>query len=125
MPRIGVLVVAYNAETTLAQVLDRIPESFRPEITAVVVADDHSQDATYERGLDYQSRESGLPLTIIRRPRNLATAATRRQATAGRWTTSSTWSSCCMATVSTHPRCCRKWWPLSSTDEPTPCSGHA
>lgn len=71
MSRIGVLVVAYNAQTTLSQVLDRIPESFRSELTAVVVADDHSQDATYVRGLEYQSRESGLPLTVIRRPRNL------------------------------------------------------
>ena len=27
--KIGILVVAYNAETTLARVLDRIPETFR------------------------------------------------------------------------------------------------
>ena len=45
--RIGILVVAYNAATTLAAVLDRIPEDFRPSITTVLVGDDHSQDQTH------------------------------------------------------------------------------
>lgn len=71
MTRIGILVVAYNAESTIAAVLDRIPESFRPRIDAVLIADDFSQDATYERGLEYQAANSELPITVIRRPRNL------------------------------------------------------
>jgi glycosyltransferase involved in cell wall biosynthesis len=71
MDRIGILVVAYNAESTLAAVLDRIPEHFRSEISAVLVADDFSQDATYEAGLEYKARGSVLPLTITRHPRNL------------------------------------------------------
>lgn len=36
--RIGVLVVAYNADTTLAKVLDRIPADFRKKIAKVYVA---------------------------------------------------------------------------------------
>jgi glycosyltransferase involved in cell wall biosynthesis len=71
MKRIGILVVAYNAATTLAQVLDRIPPHFRPRITGVLVGDDHSQDSTYLVGLGYQQTNSDLPLEIVRHPRNL------------------------------------------------------
>ena len=35
--RIGILVVAYNAVSTLAQVLDRIPSDFRPRIVKILV----------------------------------------------------------------------------------------
>ena len=45
--KIGVLVVAYNAASTLAKVLDRIPAEIRPDIEEVIVSDDHSQDSTY------------------------------------------------------------------------------
>ena len=69
--RIGVLVVAYNAVTTLATVLDRIPPDFRAKITKLFVCDDHSQDATYLVGLGYQQISQDLPVTVIRHPRNL------------------------------------------------------
>jgi methionine biosynthesis protein MetW len=69
-PRIGILVVAYNAASTLARVLDRIPESFRPRIDEIFVCDDYSQDATYLVGLGYKQL-SDLPLTVIRHPKNL------------------------------------------------------
>ena len=68
--RIGILVVAYNAATTLAKVLDRIPEAIRPDIEEVIVSDDHSQDSTYLVGLGYQ-QVSDLPITLIRQPTNL------------------------------------------------------
>ena len=70
-PRIGIHVVAYNAAGTLAWVLDRIPESFRPSIAAVLVSDDHSMDRTYEVGDEYRKLEPGLPITVVRQPRNL------------------------------------------------------
>ena len=69
--RIGILVVAYNAATTLAEVLDRIPPSVRERVTEVLVCDDHSQDRTYLVGLGYQTLAEDLPLTVIRHPRNL------------------------------------------------------
>ena len=50
------LVVAYNAASTLAKVLDRIPAELRPEIEEVIVSDDHSQDSTYLVGLGYQQQ---------------------------------------------------------------------
>ncbi len=70
-PRIGVLVVAYNAVSTLAQVLDRIPRTFRSRVTDVFVCDDASQDATYLVGLGYKQITDDLPLTIIRHSTNL------------------------------------------------------
>jgi glycosyltransferase involved in cell wall biosynthesis len=69
--RIGVLVVAYNAASTLAAVLDRIPRDFAPRIAKVVVNDDYSHDATLLVGLGYQQLNRTLPLEIIRHPRNL------------------------------------------------------
>ena len=68
--KIGVLVVAYNAASTLAKVLDRIPTELRPDIEEVIVSDDHSQDSTYLVGLGYQQL-SDLPITLIRQPTNL------------------------------------------------------
>ena len=68
--RIGILVVAYNAASTLAKVLDRIPEEIRSEIEEVIVSDDHSQDSTYLVGLGYKQL-SDLPITLIRHPQNL------------------------------------------------------
>ena len=68
--KIGVLVVAYNAASTLAKVLDRIPAELRPDIEEVIVSDDHSQDSTYLVGLGYQ-QQSDLPITLIRQSTNL------------------------------------------------------
>jgi methionine biosynthesis protein MetW len=70
MEKIGILVVAYNAASTLEHVLDRIPAEVRERIHEVLVGDDHSQDSTYLVGLDYQQR-TDLPLTIVRHDHNL------------------------------------------------------
>ena len=70
-PKIGVVVVAYNAASTLAQVLDRVPKDFRHRITRVFVCDDASEDSTYLVGLGYQQLVTDLPLTIIRHDDNL------------------------------------------------------
>lgn len=65
------LIVAYNAATTLAQVLNRIPESFRGRIDEILVGDDHSQDDTHLVALGYQQLNTDLPIEVIRHPRNL------------------------------------------------------
>jgi SAM-dependent methyltransferase len=70
-PRIGILVVAYNAASTLASVLDRIPADIRPRIASILVSDDHSHDDTLGVGLEYQQRGTDLPLTLVRQSRNL------------------------------------------------------
>ena len=71
MSGIGVVVVAYNAAATLAGVLDRIPVSFRPKISEVIVSDDASEDETVAVGLVYLSHTADLPITLIRQDRNL------------------------------------------------------
>jgi 2-polyprenyl-3-methyl-5-hydroxy-6-metoxy-1,4-benzoquinol methylase len=79
-PRIGIVVVAYNAVSTLAHVLDRIPADFRSRIEEVMVCDDASQDSTYLVGLGYKQVVTDLPLTIIRNPRNLGYGGNQKAA---------------------------------------------
>ena len=68
--RVGVLVVAYNAASTLAAVLDRLPPSFRARVDHVLVCDDASADDTYTAGINYQAIND-LPLSVVRHPANL------------------------------------------------------
>lgn len=68
--RVGVLVVAYNAGTTLAQTLARLPRSFARRLDHVMVCDDASQDDTFEVGERYRIG-SDLPITVVRRESNL------------------------------------------------------
>ena len=70
-PRIGILVVAYNAVSTLADTLDRIPEEFWPSIDAVLVSDDHSTDTTFDVAVEHQRANASLPITVVRQGRNL------------------------------------------------------
>ncbi len=69
-PRIGVLVVAYNAASTLVETLSRLPEEFVAAVDHVLVSDDASSDDTYDVGLRFQSG-STLPLTVHRHQQNL------------------------------------------------------
>jgi 2-polyprenyl-3-methyl-5-hydroxy-6-metoxy-1,4-benzoquinol methylase len=69
--RIGILVVAYNAESTLASVLDRVPKEFRSRVETVFVCDDASGDSTHLVALGYQQTSNDLPLKIVRHPENL------------------------------------------------------
>ncbi len=68
--KIGILVVAYNAEETLSKVLDRIPSEFAQQIESILVCDDASTDNTHQVGLNYKN-DSNLPLTIVRHDLNL------------------------------------------------------
>ena len=69
--KVGVLVVAYNAESTLVDVLDRIPQSASLQLAEVLVRDDHSTDETHSVASAYLQRESHLNLTVIRHEENL------------------------------------------------------
>lgn len=70
--RIGIIVVAYNAASTLARVLDRIPKEFIPRISEILICDNASEDQTYLVGLGYKQVDGrSLPLNVIRNPRNL------------------------------------------------------
>ncbi len=69
--RIGILVVAYNAESTLASTLDRIPVDFRSRIDEILVFDDASVDNTVDVAMRWRAANDGPPTTIIRHLRNL------------------------------------------------------
>jgi len=71
VPRIVVFVVAYNAESTLERVLDRIPPDFAARLDTVLVFDDASHDATYEVGRRYLDAHPDLPLVVEKHPANL------------------------------------------------------
>lgn len=84
MKRIGIVVVAYNAASTLASVLDRIPDEFIDRIGGILVCDNHSDDPTYLVGVGYQQTSTrGLPITVMRQERNLGYGG--NQKTGYRW----------------------------------------
>jgi 2-polyprenyl-3-methyl-5-hydroxy-6-metoxy-1,4-benzoquinol methylase len=69
--KVGVLVVAYNAETTLVDVLDRITPAMRSGLAEVLVQDDHSSDDTFSVATEYLRTGTDLALTVLRHPANL------------------------------------------------------
>jgi glycosyltransferase involved in cell wall biosynthesis len=70
MIKIGVLVVAYNAESTIESTLGRIPKNFVPEVHSILISDDKSQDLTSKRANDF-ANNSNLPIELIIQPINL------------------------------------------------------
>ena len=70
-PRIGVLVVAYNAISTLAGTLDRIPPRVMEKLDGIFVFDDHSSDNTYEAALAYKHAKGLDKLSVFHNERNL------------------------------------------------------
>src|SRR5216684_42114 len=70
-PRIGVLVVAYNAESTLRATLDRVPADFRERIAEVIVLDDASHDDTFAQGHAWAERPDTPSTLVVRHTKNL------------------------------------------------------
>jgi glycosyltransferase involved in cell wall biosynthesis/SAM-dependent methyltransferase len=63
-PRLLILIVAYNAEKTISQVLARVPHQLGEEYDVeVLVLDDSSQDRTFEQTRDTQ-KEGALPFPL-------------------------------------------------------------
>ncbi|HWE97493.1 MAG TPA: glycosyltransferase family 2 protein [Tepidisphaeraceae bacterium] len=78
-PKIGILVVAYNAENTLRGVLQRIPPAIWDKIEEVFVFDDASQDRTYETGQACKDESFGHKLHVYRNPVNLMYGGNQRK----------------------------------------------
>lgn len=70
-PKIAILIVAYNAASTLRAVLERIPDSVWRTVVEVCVFDDQSQDATFAVGMQYQLESGRANLSLHRNQRNL------------------------------------------------------
>ena len=69
--RLLVFIVAYEAESTLKDVLDRIPRDVFEEFQVeVLIVDDASTDRTFEIGHEYATAHPELPLTVLRNDYN-------------------------------------------------------
>jgi len=69
--RIGILIVAYNAVTTLTKVLKRITPSVWENVEEIAVFDDASQDATYELAVGLKTLTNLPKLTVLKHAKNL------------------------------------------------------
>jgi glycosyltransferase involved in cell wall biosynthesis len=68
--RVLIFIVAYNAEKTLAEVLNRIPAAVFDYDYRILIIDDSSSDQTFARGLEYRRSHPDLNLEILFNPSN-------------------------------------------------------
>ncbi len=78
--RIGILIVAYNASSTLSATLDRIPVDFRDQIDEIIVLDDASHDDTFEHGRSWAVRTGTPRTTVVRHTKNLGYGGNQKAA---------------------------------------------
>jgi 2-polyprenyl-3-methyl-5-hydroxy-6-metoxy-1,4-benzoquinol methylase len=69
--RIGILIVTYNAVTTLTRVLKRITPNVWRNVEKVLVLDDASQDATFELAVGIKTLVDLPQLEVLRHDKNL------------------------------------------------------
>jgi glycosyltransferase involved in cell wall biosynthesis len=69
--RIGILIVAYNALTTLSKVLKRITPEVWKNVEQVVVFDDASKDETFELAVGIQAITHLPKLRVLKHQKNL------------------------------------------------------
>ena len=68
--KIGILVVAYNAESTIKETISRIPKTFLKSIYQVLISDDKSIDSTFNVANELQYN-TDLPIKVVTQPLNL------------------------------------------------------
>ena len=70
-PRLLIFVIAYWAESTLTQVLDRVPRSiFSNYVCEILVIDDASEDRTFQIGHEYRRLHPDIRMTVLRNEHN-------------------------------------------------------
>jgi 2-polyprenyl-3-methyl-5-hydroxy-6-metoxy-1,4-benzoquinol methylase len=69
--RIGILVVTYNALTTISKVLKRIPPNVWNNVEEVAVFDDASKDETFELAVGLRALQESPKLQVLKHPKNL------------------------------------------------------
>ena len=69
--RVGILIVTYNAVSTLIPVLKRIPPVVWDNVEEVVVFDDASQDGTFELAMGLKTVTDIPKLHVLKHPKNL------------------------------------------------------
>lgn len=68
--RILIFIVAYDAETTIHKVLDRLPPAVLEYDYEVLIIDDQSSDHTFEKAVRYVDEHTDLNCTILFNPVN-------------------------------------------------------
>jgi glycosyltransferase involved in cell wall biosynthesis len=69
--RLCAFVIAYHAESTLKETLDRIPRSvFETFDCEILIVDDASEDRTFQIGQKYRAEHPELPITVLKNPVN-------------------------------------------------------
>ncbi len=68
--KIGILVVAYNAESTLHETIKRIPDELYDDIFEVLISDDQSSDLTSKIAHQVK-KDFKLPIKVVTHPINL------------------------------------------------------
>ncbi len=69
--RIGILIVTYNAVTTLTKVLKRISPNVWANVEEIAIFDDASQDATYELAMGIKALRRLPKLAVLKHEKNL------------------------------------------------------
>jgi len=69
--RIGILIVTYNALTTLTKVLKRITPAVWKNVEEIAIFDDSSQDSTYELAVGLKTLRDLPKLHVLRHEKNL------------------------------------------------------
>jgi len=70
MKKLMVLVVSYNAESTIKSLLERMPKEVWKRASEIVIADDSSKDFTSIVANEYKLRNKKNNLTIIKHQKN-------------------------------------------------------
>jgi glycosyltransferase involved in cell wall biosynthesis len=66
-----IFIVAYEAAETIIPVLERIPSDLPLGPTEILIIDDASNDATFEKSLSFvEEKYKNYPVTILKNPRN-------------------------------------------------------
>jgi 2-polyprenyl-3-methyl-5-hydroxy-6-metoxy-1,4-benzoquinol methylase len=79
-PKVGIVVVAFNAASTLAATLDRIPAPVLERIAEVIISDDASHDDTFELAQRWGAAADGVQTTIVRHTKNLGYGGNQKAA---------------------------------------------
>ncbi len=78
--RVGVVVVAYNAESTLVSTLERIPPDLRRQLDEVIILDDASTDATTASAQDWAERVLDHTTVVVTHTKNLGYGGNQKAA---------------------------------------------
>jgi glycosyltransferase involved in cell wall biosynthesis len=78
--RVGVVVVAYNAESTLLATLERIPEEFRRQLAEIIILDDASGDATTAHAEEWGRRILDHTTIVVTHTKNLGYGGNQKAA---------------------------------------------